>query len=528
VWMTEWVRLREARKREIGLKKQAADARLRQRAEAQRLELEKSKQESEEAERPYRIRVETLTKLRDEATQQAKWKYGYPYGAHEAWQVRAETAMEEILGEFHPLINKVNQLWSYKLPDDPGTIVTWENQTWREAEGVLNAAIESHNFMNIKVQDSTIANTLDPDLMARVDHVFRVEDWTAVASLAATFVEDRFRIWAGLNQNFFGVRLMTKVLHPESGVFPLGIAEAEREGWHQLGRGFVSACSNVDRHRIQSRDDLRATLWAFLARRACYSRKFVTSTAIALRMSSLGLSSNPRMPGNDAVRGRGWLDPSWISGQIALIWQESLEVDAARRPYEIYQHACDRLTNDASALDRVDAITTLKRAVTQRARVLTEAYGLDALPLRDKPRDHLKLLAYLGIVRPLMLRRLIDIRNFVEHEDRSPPDIDDCLAFADFVWYFLRSTDLLVHRRIAEIEYGFTFGETGEGHITVTYGERHRGVLSFMASHQSVRFSDEPKSDWIEFRPFTQKERIMKPPLNHLKGSLSVRKNRSS
>jgi hypothetical protein len=28
--------------------------------------------------------------------------------------------------------------------------------------------------------------------MARVDHVFGVEDGTAVASLAATFVEDRF------------------------------------------------------------------------------------------------------------------------------------------------------------------------------------------------------------------------------------------------------------------------------------------------------------------------------------------------
>jgi hypothetical protein len=111
--------------------------------------------------------------------------------------------------------------------------------------------------MNTKVQQSTIADTLDPDLMARVDHVFRVEDWTAVASLAATFVEDRFRVWAGLDHSSFGVHLMTKVLHPETGVFPLGIAAGEREGWHQLGRGFVSACSNVDRHRIQSRDDLR-------------------------------------------------------------------------------------------------------------------------------------------------------------------------------------------------------------------------------------------------------------------------------
>jgi hypothetical protein len=84
--------------------------------------------------------------------------------------------------------------------------------------------------MNTKIQNSTIANTLDSDLMARVDHVFRVEDWTAVAPLAATFVEDRFRNWAGLDHAAFGVNLMTKVLHPDTGVSPLGVAAGEIEG----------------------------------------------------------------------------------------------------------------------------------------------------------------------------------------------------------------------------------------------------------------------------------------------------------
>jgi len=259
--MTEWVRLREARKREIGLKKQAAYALLRQRAEAQRLELEKRKQESEEAGRPSRIRLQTLTKLRDEAAEKVQSQlgrqYGYALGLHQSWKVQAETAIEEILGEFHPLLDKVDELWNYERPNDSGTRSAWENQHWRQAEGVMKAAIASYTFMNIKVQDSTIANTLDPDLLARVEHVFRLEDWTAVASLAATFVEDRFRVWAGLNQSAFGVNLMTKILHPDTGVFPLGTATPEREGWHQLGRGFVGACSNVDRHRIQSRDDLR-------------------------------------------------------------------------------------------------------------------------------------------------------------------------------------------------------------------------------------------------------------------------------
>jgi len=178
-------------------------------------------------------------------------------GATEAWKLRASTVLPEILGEYHPLADELDPLWIYKEPKEFSTKVTWARQHWREAEGILNAAITSYIFMQTRIQDSSVAKALDADLMARVEHVFRVEDWTAVASLAATFVEDRFRTWAGLDHTAFGVNLMTKVLHPDTGVFPLGVSSGEIEGWHQLGRGFMSACSNVDRHRIQSRDDLQ-------------------------------------------------------------------------------------------------------------------------------------------------------------------------------------------------------------------------------------------------------------------------------
>ena len=46
-----------------------------------------------------------------------------------------------------------------------------------------------------------------------------------------------------------------------------------------------------------------------------------------------------------------------------------------------------------------------------------------------------------------MLKRLIDIRNMVEHQGSGVPPIDECLMFADLVWYFLRSTDPLVRNQ---------------------------------------------------------------------------------
>lgn len=204
----------------------------------------------------YFVRLRTLIRLRDKAGRKGHYPE-HRSGEREAWKLGAATALAEILGEFHPLTGEIDRLWVYGTPRDHNESVAWAQQHWREAEGILNAAITSYTFMNTKIEDSTIANTLNADLMARVDHVFRVEDWTAVAALAATFVEDRFRVWAGLNHDAFGVNLMTKVLNPDTGIFPLGISTAERDGWHQLGRGFVGACSNVDRHRIQSRDDLQ-------------------------------------------------------------------------------------------------------------------------------------------------------------------------------------------------------------------------------------------------------------------------------
>jgi hypothetical protein len=201
--------------------------------------------------------LRTLTALRDEAARWEDYEYIYKAGLRDAWKIQASTALADILGEFHPLLGDIDKLWEYKVPINTLSERFLENKNWRQATGILNAAISSYNFMNTKVQDSSIGNAIDSDLLARINHVFQAEDWTAVASLAATFVEDRFRTWAGLDQSFFGVNLMTKVLHPDTGVFPLGTVASEREGWHQFGRGFVGSCSNVDRHRIQSRDDLQ-------------------------------------------------------------------------------------------------------------------------------------------------------------------------------------------------------------------------------------------------------------------------------
>jgi hypothetical protein len=135
-----------------------------------------------------------------------------------------------------------------------------------------------------------------------------------------------------------------------------------------------------------------------------------------------------------------WIDPSIFSSEP---WgdKEPVSNDGIARLYEVHQHACDRLANNPDGFDRVDAIMALRRAVGRRVKELKEIYQLRELPTGVKPKGDLELLEYFGIIRPFMLRRLIDIRNFVEHQDSDPPSPDECRMFADLVWYFLRSTD---------------------------------------------------------------------------------------
>src|SRR5207247_1310376 len=79
-----------------------------------------------------------------------------------------------------------------------------------------------------------------------------------------------------------------------------------------------------------------------------------------------------------------------------------------------------------------------------RVSTLRQLYDLKRLPLPDRPKEDLALLEYLGLIRPMMLEKLIAIRNAYEHEDAAPPDIAACRDFVDLIWYFLRSTDMWV------------------------------------------------------------------------------------
>lgn len=203
-----------------------------------------------------------------------------------------------------------------------------------------------------------------------------------------------------------------------------------------------------------------------------------------------------------------WIDPEWLSwlsfnGDGGSIGDDT----AASRLYEIHQHACGRLATDPNEFDRVDAIITLRRVIGKRVKMLKEIHQLRELPTGVKPKHDLELLEYFGIIRPFMLKRLIDIRNFVEHQDSSPPSTDECLMFADIVWYFLRSTDAMAKSaksRTVDLEFGHPAWGMGGGpgrDFIPDIWLRFRGPASeppeIVAWAWAHLFANEPRTDWI-------------------------------
>jgi len=117
-----------------------------------------------------------------------------------------------------------------------------------------------------------------------------------------------------------------------------------------------------------------------------------------------------------------------------------------KRAYVIWSHANDILKVSNTDLFCIDAVSTLKRAIDHRIKLLFEIYRFKDIPIKEKPSGHYEILHHFGIIRSRMVKKLIEIRNKIEHEAAFPPDEEACRDYVELTWYFLRSTDFLVRQ----------------------------------------------------------------------------------
>lgn len=153
---------------------------------------------------------------------------------------------------------------------------------------------------------------------------------------------------------------------------------------------------------------------------------------------------------------RLWLPVVWTAewnSDGSMVTQVTDEL--SHRCWAHWRHAEHRLAGAATEFDLIDVVTTLKRAADQRVKFIADLYGLSAMKRVAGVRKArtLDMLAQLGIVRPLMVDKLFQLRNVVEHMDSTAPSHDECEELVEFVWYLLRTTDRLASWVLEECEF---------------------------------------------------------------------------
>jgi len=167
------------------------------------------------------------------------------------------------------------------------------------------------------------------------------------------------------------------------------------------------------------------------------------------------------------------------------------------RAYEIWEHADQLLQQTCNEFHLIDTITTLKRAVDNRLRLLDKLYKFKRIPIKGKSPDLLQIMHYLDIVRPIMIEKLIQIRNAVEHKNASPPDHENCKVFSEFVWYFLRSTDNLVREIVVTFKLYPAESDLSVYSVECGMGIEHGWNPTIGGWVPSQLISDETKDFWI-------------------------------
>ncbi|NDK30903.1 hypothetical protein [Nesterenkonia haasae] len=155
-------------------------------------------------------------------------------------------------------------------------------------------------------------------------------------------------------------------------------------------------------------------------------------------------ADQPAPPGSLSIA------PAW-DGWIS--YPESwtiLDPDTASRAYSLWNFAAKLNEQSVDDVVRGTVVQKLWNAVDQRIRALHEIYNLNiAKSLLGRAKmSTLDVLHDLGVIRPLILKNLKDVRNRVEHQDQGAPNALECNNLIDSVWYFLRSTDQLATQKL--------------------------------------------------------------------------------
>lgn len=197
----------------------------------------------------------------------------------------------------------------------------------------------------------------------------------------------------------------------------------------------------------------------------------------------------------------------WLDSQV-FHWYGRVESSSYAPPelffksYELWNHARDLIDAYDDEFHLADAITNLKRSLHCRQKLIEDLYCLRQIALPTSPKGSLEYLETFGLVRPLMLKELVEIRNHIEHHNARPPDRKRCAELLDITWYFLKSTDAftrLQHQSAAYLDLDEDGRESQYG-FSVTVDFKNGRDLQFSGWLPCEAVSDSSAPGWVPLK----------------------------
>ena len=116
------------------------------------------------------------------------------------------------------------------------------------------------------------------------------------------------------------------------------------------------------------------------------------------------------------------------------------------KPLQYLRHVEYLLAQDPTNGSLIDVISNLKRAADHRVKTLGVIYKAKTLSKKLDAKGNYDVLVKVGVIKPLMLGVLKEIRNSIEHQYSDAPSVKRCKELYELVWYFLKSTNRLVQK----------------------------------------------------------------------------------
>lgn len=149
-----------------------------------------------------------------------------------------------------------------------------------------------------------------------------------------------------------------------------------------------------------------------------------------------------------------WIDSKIIKNSIIGRITNVSKIYGLNSAYEIWNEANNTILNCSGNKEKLNqGFLSLKRAFNVTSMVLRKNLGIDTIKYssKQKTKDFLGDLEYFEIIKTLTLNKHLNLRNLIEHENHSPPSVEDCLSLSEYIWNYIRNTANILNQFTEEI-----------------------------------------------------------------------------